>query len=151
MITEEDEKNLNEWCANAIKQNLTLSDVRRKFLKYPKDVRKYVLKTFKKMKGGLIKMPLLKKKKEEPIEEIEEEEEEQEEEEFEEEEEELPPRKNPAPVQPKLNPNWFLDVEPQKFRVIDPVKKRIMLETSSAEELNLQLLIKIYQRLMERL
>lgn len=154
MLSESDEKDLKEWCANAVKMKLTQEDVRKKFMKYPREVRKYVFKTFKKMKGGLINMPLLKKKQKqpEPEEEYPEETEEEEEEEESEEVEEEPTPKHVKKDNPqKVQQNWFIDYQAERFRVIDPVKKLIIIESNSAADLQLQLQLKILQRLYERL
>jgi hypothetical protein len=51
----------------------------------------------------------------------------------------------------KVQQNWFIDYQAERFRVIDPVKKLIIIESNSAADLQLQLQLKILQRLYERL
>lgn len=147
-MEEKDKQALQDWVNLALEKGYSVGDVKKTFKTYPKEVRKTVLKLFiqtkkgKKLKGGEIM-----KKKEFEEEEYEDEVEEEEEEEEVEEVEEKPK----TPVQKKVPNNWFINYVPAKFQVIDPLKKKIMLEASSMEELTSLMQLKSFQRTYERL
>ncbi|HUS49573.1 MAG TPA: hypothetical protein VMZ91_05375, partial [Candidatus Paceibacterota bacterium] len=61
-LSDEEKRDLTEWCKNAIVVGHTQKSVEEKFNSYPKTVKNFVNKTFKqmlkrkkKMKGGLDK------------------------------------------------------------------------------------------------
>lgn len=147
MITEEDKKEMQEWVKNAIELKLTKKDIIKKFKTYPSEVRKFVFRTFKIMlKGGNETMPKKIEYEEEDLED-----------EDNSEDDEVPTpiiskrEVKEVPKQQPVQTSWFVDYSPEKFRVIDPLKKKIIIESNSAADLSIQLQVKILQRLTERL
>ena len=110
-------------------------------------------KNLEKLKGGFNKKMPKKEKKvvEEDDFDLEEEDDEEDDDEEDEEVEEVKPKKSKRVKKEKINPAWFVSVEPERLRVLDPVKKTIIMEANNATELGLQLQVKILQLLEEKL
>lgn len=168
-ITKTEREQLKEWVALAFQEGYTLKQTKEGFKKFPRDARLFVLKeyqalkradkkTLKKVEGKLKNIDKLKGgfDKKMPKEELyNEEEDEFNDVDFEDDEEEVveekPKPKRKVARQPKVNPAWFVAAEPEKFRVIDPIKKTVILESNNAADLSIQLQVKILQMLEEKL
>jgi len=160
------EEAIREYIQEARKQGVPEKDIRKKFAKMNrrnKDVMglvKEVLleerisqnkKNLEKLKGGFNKkMP--KKETEQYDEDFDlSQDEDDEDEDFEDEvvgtAKEKPKRKRV----PKVNPNYFFDHNPEKIRLLDPVKKTVIFEGGNEMSVLLQMNARILQLLEEKL
>lgn len=166
----ETREQIKEWVRMSFKAGYSLKELKEKTKKFPRDAKLIIEKEYKtlqradkksmrkignklkridKLKGGFDKMPKDTEQYDDDFD-FGDDEEEEEEEDYEVEEKPKPKPKKKV-VKKIARKDYLLQHSPERIMLVDPVKKQVLIEGSNVNDLTLQLLMKIYQKVEESL